>query len=158
MPLIEKVISFISYQIVIPIIVSVITTIITGKIKDKRKRRQEAKDKFREALSKIKDKEEITNSPVTNNKFEDWRDMYNLYLDDLENLKKLINVYETDIPKEDIELLKKLCREIKQKLIIYKQAFVVNDDISSLEKGKYFHCYIEPDKTVIQQIVEELLK
>lgn len=158
MLLIENVLSFISNQIVIPIIVSAVTAIITGKIKDERKRRQEVKDKFREVLSKIKDMEEMTNSSVADNRFEDWHGKLNLYLDDLKELKKLINVYATDIPKKDIDSLKKLCQEIRRKLIIYDQAFVANNDISSIEREKYFYCYIDPDKTVIQQTVEELLE
>lgn len=156
---IKEVMSVISSQIIVPIIVSVVTTIATSKIKDKRKRRQKAKDKLKEVLTKIEKKEEITNSSVIiNNKVNDYCHTYHSYLGNLEELKKLINIYEKDIPKESISSFKELCQEINQKLIIYGQAFITNDDIQKREREIYYYCYIEPNQTKIQQKLEELLK
>lgn len=159
MTLIKEVMSVISSQIVVPIIVSVVTTIATNKIEDKRKRRQKAKDKLKEVLTKIEKKEKITNSSViNNNKVNDYCHTYNSYLDDLEELKELINIYKKDIPKESISSFNELCHEIDKKLKIYSQAFIINDDIQEREREIYYYHFIEKKQTKIQQKLEELLK
>lgn len=154
---IKEIMSVISNQIVVPVIVTAVTTIITSKIKDKIKRRQKAKDKLKEVLIKIEDKEEKTNSPITYNDY-CYTYNYNSYLGDLEELEKLINIYEKDIPKESISSFKELYQEIKRKLIIYEQAFIINDDIQKRERKIYYSRYIDPNQTKIQQKLEELLK